>query len=325
MTEYYAVTNLDEAINRTKKLLWPPHKGIWIRIAIIVLFFGGGIINPIKIDGGDIADLQNGKLLYPSALSGYLDIIVTLMVGICIVGLLYVIISSIFQFVFVDCLSSGKILLARPFKVRIGKGIHLFGFYLLLFLIIILCIITLTVLLIIPACTNGIPDLIPLLVLLIETLILLFFLMTPVWILAILTADFVVPIMIVDNIGVIAGWRRVIQLYHGRWIEAGIYTGIKIFITVLTGLILGTMVFLISIPLGFVSAISMSASDKLLINHDPGLTPLIFGTIAVFLISLFLLVPVITFFRYYSLAVLRDLSPEYNLLPANQVTGYKSD
>jgi hypothetical protein len=286
-----------------------------------VLFLGGGIINPIKIDDGNMTDFQFAKFLYPSALSGYLDIIITLMVGVCIAGLLYVIISAIFQFVFVDCLSSGKILLARPFKVRIGKGIHLFGFYLLLFLIIILCIIALTILLIIPACTNGIPDLIPLLVLLIETLILLFFLMTPVWILAILTADFVVPVMIVDNIGVIAGWRRVIQIYRGRWIEAGIYTGIKIFITVLTGLILGTMVFLISIPLGFVSAFSMSTGETLLVNHGPELIPLILGTIAVFLISLFLLVPVITFFRYYSLAVLRDLSPEYNLLPANQVSG----
>ncbi len=325
MTEYYAVTNLDEAINRTKNLLWPPHKGIWIRIAIIVLFLGGGIINPIKIDDGNMTDFQFAKFLYPSALSGYLDIIVTVMIGIGFIGLFYVIISAIFQFVFVDCLSSGKILLARPFKLRIGKGIHLFGFYLLLFLIIILCIIILTILLIIPACTNGIPDLIPLLVLLIETLVLLFFLLTPVWIIAILTADFVVPVMIVDNTGVISGWRRVTQIYRGRWIEAGIYTGIKIFITVLTGLILGTMVFLISIPLGFVSALSLSASENFLVNHGPGFIHLILGTIGIFLISLFLLVPVITFFRYYSLAVLRDLSPEYNLIPADHVSGQGSD
>lgn len=314
LNQYYAATNIDEALDRTKHLLWPPRTGIWIRIAIIALFLGGGIINPLRTDKLHLSGINNSGIPGPAALSGYMDLILTVTIGICVAGLIYVVISSILQFVFVDCLSSGTILLTRTFRLRWGKGLHLVGFYVVLLFIILLCTFGLAALLIIPAFASGFPDMVTLLILVIEILILLLIILIPVWIIAILTADFVVPVMIVDEIGIIAGWKRVYRLFNGRWIEAGIYTSLKILIIFITGVALGAIVFIISIPMGIISAIGTIGTNTSPVFDPAGLFTLALGTVAIFLISLILLVPVITYFRYYSLTVLRDLDTGYNLL-----------
>ena len=41
MDSYSAITTIDEAFERTVSLLWPPHPGVWLRIALIALFLGG--------------------------------------------------------------------------------------------------------------------------------------------------------------------------------------------------------------------------------------------------------------------------------------------
>ncbi|PWR73790.1 DUF7544 domain-containing protein [Methanospirillum lacunae] len=305
-------TVIDEALTRTWNLLWPLRPGVWIRLAIIALFLGGVVINPFKTDTGlsKITDISS-----PAAVSGYMDILITLAAGIIVTGAIYVMISSILQFIFVDCLSSGNIQLTRTMRLRWGKGIRLVGFYLVLLLVILITMIFLMIQILIPGMQGGYFDLIRFLILLIETLLISLIVLIPVWIIAILTGDFVVPVMIVDDSGIISGWNKTIRLFSGRWREAGIYTGLKILLIFVTGIILGIVIFLISIPLGLINmAISIGSG----LTPDQGNSEIIMfgaGTGVMILISLFLLVPVITFFRYYSLAVLRDLDPDYNLLP----------
>ncbi|HWQ64462.1 MAG TPA: hypothetical protein VN429_08590 [Methanospirillum sp.] len=305
-------TVIDEALTRTWNLLWPPHPGVWIRLAIIALFLGGVVINPLKTDTtlSRTVDISS-----PAAFAGYMDLLMTLFAGIVVAGVIYVVISSVLQFIFVDCLSSGNIQLTRTLRLRWGKGIRLVGFYLVLLLVILITMLFLMIQILIPGMQGGYFDLMRFMILLIETLLASLIVLIPVWVIAILTADFVVPVMIVDDSGIISGWKRIIRLFSGRWREAGIYTGLKILLIFVTGIILGIVIFLISIPLGLINmAISIGAG----LTPDQGNSGIVMfgaGTGAMILISLFLLVPVITFFRYYSLAVLRDLDPDYNLLP----------
>jgi hypothetical protein len=319
MTHHSALAAIDEAFDRTKTLLWPPKFGVWIRITIIALFLGGGVANPFKTGDVQWSSVQELSLAGPLTITENLELIVAITIGLLVAGLIYVIISAIFQFIFVDCLSSGKILLTRTFSLRWRKGLQLVCFYLVLLLIICVCAIATSVLIIIPALTTG-TDIIGVLISIIITLILLLILLIPVWIIAVLTADFVVPVMIVDDTGIISGFRQVFYLFHSRWFEVGIYIALKILLMFGCGIILGALIFLVSIPLGLTGAILTIGTINLIYPDTLGNIILVgMGTIAMILISLLLLVPVVTFFRYYSLAVLRDISPKYNLLPAHDL------
>lgn len=316
MTTHLALTTIDEAIERTLQLLWPPKKGIWIRIALIVLFLGGGLISPPNMENFSFS--STGVLpMSPDHLGDQMDLMLTVVSGIVVAGLLYVMVSAIFQFVFVDCLSSGNVTLADPFRLRWRKGMHLLGFYLVLLLIMLICMVFLTFWFLGPVLNSGNPDILSLLIAVVQMLILLFIILIPVWIAAILTADFVVPVMITDDAGIILGWFRVIDLFSGRWIEAGIYTGLKILLIVVSGMIIGVVAFLISLPWSF-GLFSGSIESDLSGSGSSALLGLLAGTILIFLVSLFLLVPVLTFFRYYSLVVLRTLDSRYDLLSQRQ-------
>jgi len=307
------ISSIDEAMNRTWNLLWPPRTGVWIRLAIIALFLGGVVINPIKTE-----TTQTGvpvSLSCPATITGYTDLLMTLAAGLMIAGVIYVVISSLLQFIFVDCISTNIIILTRTIRLRWGKGIRLVGFYLILLLIILVSMIVLTLMILVPGMQAEDFNLARYMILIIETLLALLIVLIPVWVFAILTADFVVPVMIIDDCGIIAGWRRIIRLFSGRWMDAGIYTGLKILLIFISGIIIGIIIFLISIPLGLVGAIVSVGTGVTQAMAPEGILMIIAGTGAMILVSLFLLVPVITFFRYYSLAVLRDLDQRYNLLP----------
>lgn len=305
-------TIIDEALTRTWSLLWPPHPGIWIRLAIITLFLGGAVINPLKTDTTLTRTID---ITSPGVVSDYMDLLLTIAAGIIVVGIIYVVISSVLQFIFVDCLSSGNIQLTRTLRLRWGKGMRLVGFYLILLLVILGTMLFLIIQILLPGIQGGHFDIVRFMLLLIETLLVSLIVLIPIWVIAILTADFVVPVMIVDDSGIISGWKRIIRLFSGRWMDAGIYTGLKILLIFVTGIIIGLAVFLISIPLGLINTAITLGSGLTLDHGNIGIVLLGAGTGAMILISLFLLVPVIAFFRYYSLVVLRDLDPDYNLLP----------
>nr|WP_319540527.1 hypothetical protein [uncultured Methanospirillum sp.] len=304
---------IDEALNRTRTLLWPPRTGVWIRLAIIALFLGGVVVNPLRTDT-TLAGVPVG-MPGPEAITEYANLVVTLAAGLFVAGVIYVVISSLLQFIFVDCLSTNTILLTRTLKLRWGKGIRLVGFYIFLLLIILISMIILTLMILVPGMQTGRFDLARFMILIIETLLALLIVLIPVWIMAILTADFLVPVMIVDDCGILAGWKRMIGLFSGRWMDVGIYTGLKILLIFISGMILGVVIFLISIPLGLLGAVASVGSGLTSMQNPAGIITLGVGTGAMILISLFLLVPLITFFRYYSLVVLRDLDPAYDLLP----------
>ncbi|WP_243669844.1 hypothetical protein [Methanoculleus chikugoensis] len=44
--DMYAFSRLDGAFQRTKSLLWPIRWGVWLRLALIALFVGGGVSLP---------------------------------------------------------------------------------------------------------------------------------------------------------------------------------------------------------------------------------------------------------------------------------------
>ncbi|MDD1728380.1 MAG: hypothetical protein LUQ50_04825, partial [Methanospirillum sp.] len=138
MPHHYATSAMSEAIDRTIFLLWPPKSGIWIRVAIIALFLGGGMVNPIRTDPVSGSGAPCFGIPGSIVLSDFSDLVYTITLGILIAGFIYVMISAVFQFIFVDCLSTNTILLTRTLHIRWKQGLRLVGFYLFLLALILI-------------------------------------------------------------------------------------------------------------------------------------------------------------------------------------------
>ncbi|MDD4253609.1 MAG: hypothetical protein PHT74_10760, partial [Methanoculleus horonobensis] len=188
----YAFSRLDGAFQRTKSLLWPVRWGVWLRLALIALFVGGGVSLP-NTSGYNFeeGDLPPGVM---ESLPEIAPLIVAFILIVLAIALVWWIIGTVLQFVFVDMLRTGDIHIRPFFGERLGKGVRLFLFQVGLSLILILAMMAF-ILMLIGIGGAGIGGAAFILVFIPFILIaaLLF------GIVFLLTTDFVVPIMIHED------------------------------------------------------------------------------------------------------------------------------
>ncbi|WP_220682081.1 DUF7544 domain-containing protein [Methanofollis formosanus] len=312
--DLYAFSAIDAAISRTKSLLWPFNAGVWLRLAVIALFIGGaGGFNPFSYNFGG-AD-QFDQAAVPADL-GLSDPTILLIVGaVLLLSLLFLYLGSVFQFVFVDCLSSGEISLSRTFGMRTGKGLRLFLFQLLLILLLIAAMVLLVMLFIVPAATVGNASILVGLIVLIPAILLLAILFGVVFL---FTTDFVVPVMVAEDCGVIAGWKKVWGFLVADLKNAAVYLITRFVLGIVVGIAMFILVLLVllivGIPLGGIALLAMAlVGDAALALF---ILLLVIGMLIAIPLLLLVQVPFVTFFRYYALLVLREFSPEHDLLAA---------
>lgn len=134
------------------------------------------------------------------------------------------------------------------------------------------------------------------------------------------TIDFVVPIMIKEDCGVIEGWRHLLRTLSNQWIQALVYLIVRVLAGIGAGIAMTLIAlitfFIIAIPfviIGFLLhlLLAFSASFLLLL-----LIPFIIIAVPAMLL---ITVPFITFFRTYSLKVLAKLSGKYAILPEGAI------
>ncbi|TAJ44787.1 DUF7544 domain-containing protein [Methanofollis fontis] len=312
---FYAFDAIDDAISRTKTLLWPFRAGVWFRLALIALFvggFGGGFnIFSYNLDSGP----DMGMPLDP----GVSMALVLALIGIVLLlALIFLMIGSILQFVFVDCLSSGTVSLSRTFGLRSGKGLRLFLFQFGLMLLIFAAIALLALILIFPAGMTGTPNVVFFLLMLPVLLVLAII----VGVVMMLTIDFVVPVMIRDDCGVITGWRRVWGFVRADLKNTAVYVVFKFVLGIVVGLIVLLLALLvlavIAVPLLVVGAAAMYIMNGAVLPFY--LLLLGIGVLIAIPFLLLVQVPFVTFFRYYSLGVLSSFTPDYDLLPPGEAS-----
>jgi hypothetical protein len=309
--DLFAFDTLDETLKRTKDLLWPVRWGIWLRLAVIAFFVGGGFSSPNF----------NYSTPAPQGMPGISPDILPLLVGVIalvlIVALVFWLVSTTVQFVFVDCLKTGEFSLARFFRERFGKGVRLFAFQVALILLLII-ILAAAFLVGFGGAVIGAPNFLAIIgvILLLLPVILIFGLVMG------LTIDFVVPIMIRDDSGVIAGWKRLWPIMASQAWQTIAYIVVRVILNIVAAIALIILILLaaiiIAIPfvlagLAFYSA-SMFSPDWIMANLAA-----IIGLVVIYLIifipvSLLIQVPFVTFFRHYSLFVLGRLAPAYDLV-----------
>lgn len=307
--DYHAFSAFEGAVSRTKALLWPFNLGVWLRLAVIAFFiggFGGGSNYSFPNRGGqDVGSMPDVFGLAPTTL-------LLIVAALIVLALVFTYIGSVFQFVFVDCLTSGRVSLSRTFRERMGPGFSFFLFEVLMVFLFIAVIIGLAVFGVVTGIFSGVQYVVGLLVLLPVLLLLALI----VGVVLILTVDFVVPVMIADTCGIAEGWRRVYGLLRADLKNAAVYVIAKVVLALVAGLIMGILslivLAIIGVPLFIVALLAG------LFANGPAVGALVLLVIVGILIALpFLLllqVPFVTFFRFYSLDVLRRFSPEHDLL-----------
>lgn len=131
-----------------------------------------------------------------------------------------------------------------------------------------------------------------------------------------LTTDFVVPIMLLQQVGLFRGWARFVEVGRSEWRQYGAYVPIRVILEIAIGIVfaivvaiyLVAIVVVIGLPLGFVFGVVLGLSGVLLVVG-------ILAIVAVVGMA-GLIVPFHTYLRYYSLLVLSDTDPRLDLVGA---------
>ena len=312
LDDYYAASGIDSAIEHTKSLLWPVNLGIWLRLAVISFFVGGSQGFDIFRYTSQIADPST------TATTGDLDLlfqnpglVMGIIAGVFLLVVIVGIVGSAFQFVFVDCLSSGKILLSRTFWQRIGKGARLFAFIFGVLLLFIAAFVALLMLIFIPLGETGLNLLTVLAI--ITGMLLIIVLILLLWLIILFTTDFVVPVMTKEDCGVFKAWGICWQMLWAEWKQAAFYAIARLILTICTGIVIMILMvialIILGIPFLIAGVMAMALSEVM------AAVLLILFVILAIPVSLLISVPFNTFFRYYALDVLGRFSPEYRLLP----------
>ena len=309
--EMYAFSRLEGAIHRTKSLLWPFKWDVWLRLAIIALFVGGGISMPnlfqYQFDGSDFAAGTIGST--PTVVA---TVVLVILAVVLVLALIWAFIGATMRFVFVDMLSTGNIRIRRFFRDRFGKGVRLFVFEIALTAAMFIAMIVSAFLVFGFWGTNAAA---PLLLLLLIPLALIAAILFGLVLL--LTTDFVVPIMVSEDCGVIEGWRQLIGVISSQLWQTVVYVITRFVLGLVAAIAQAILVIIallvIAIPfvlIGIVFLAALQGGDRILLLAL-GVPYLIIAIPVALLIA----VPFVTFFRYYALLVLEGLRPEYQLLP----------
>lgn len=330
---WYAVDAVDDAIDATRRFLFPFSLVRWTKLAIIALFIGGssasGNVSNLPSLGGELngpispetGQVPTASGLVPSGIPPIsTELLVAFAAGIAGFAVIVTIVSTVLKFVFYDALRTDEVLLWRPFKRRFLQGIRL-----LLFQIVV------SVLIFAPFAIAGYglyvtePQ-IPSRVALLTAAALLLLLAFLFWILLLrFTDDFVVPIMVLENQTVLGAWSRFWPTLTAEWVQFLVYLVVYFFLALGIGIgqsivtiILGGIVVALGAIVGLV-VVGILGGFAAALESVIGLALLAILVVVVILALAVVILPirvlVLTYLTGYQLAVLGGANDSFMLLP----------
>jgi hypothetical protein len=317
-----AVDVIGPAFEHTKQQLFRPF-GIaqWAKLAFVGLLAGemssGGCSSPNfnRPSRGAVVPHLPGQLLHMQNPMLYAGLIAVLVVAALFLFILFLYISSVMRFVLFDSVVAKRCEIGRSWNHRQGAGVRYFVWK-LLFTFVTAAV--LVILIGIPAAfafasgwfrhpKQHVAELIFGGILLFFIVLAWFFLSLAV---QVLTKDFVIPQMALENLGPLQAWRRLLPMIDAEKGGYAGYLGMKLVLNIAAAIMIGIIsliaILLLLIPAGGIGVIAV------LIGKTAGLTfnlytisltvifAFIFIAIVVYVIAL-ISVPAIVFFPAYSI------------------------
>lgn len=322
-----ALDRLEDAFDATKGFLLPFDAGTWVRLALMAFFVGGTggwFSSGFNTGGGGNGGTGGGGIpidrigdAFDPFLTTRIGLLVVVLVAIAIlVGLLFLYVGSVMEFVLVEALVTREAVVRERFSARRWQGTLLFVFRLVLGLVVLLFVGAAVAL---GLALQG-PGIRVLALLLAIPVLLVVGLVAAV--VNGFTTVFVVPIMLEDRCGVLDGWRRLWPALTDQLDEFGVYLVLSVVLGGIGGTLVATVVGLVGLvlflPVGLLGvAALLSGGGPVLLLLVP--VVVVVG-LALAAIGAVVSVPVLTFLRYYALLVLGDTT-EYDLLGASGTDG----
>jgi hypothetical protein len=317
-----AIDAIGPAFQHTKvQLLRPFRAAQWAKLALVG--FLAGELSSGGCNGGNFkmpTGSTGGHGSLGSVLPGIAPALVALLIALLIVGgivfwILFAYISSVMRFILFDSIVTKRCEIGRSWSRRHGDGLRLFVWQILFTLAMG---VGLAVLIGIPAAFafavgwlhNARQHLLPLILggMLVFFAVMGFIVLSLV--VHVLTKDFVVPQMALEQIGAIAAWRRLLHMLNADKSSYAGYLGLKIVMAIGASVVVGIVIFIVLlvflIPVGGFGVIAV------MVGKTAGLTwnlytitlAIVLGCIVLavllYVVSL-ISVPAIVFFPAYSI------------------------
>jgi hypothetical protein len=319
-----AADSITLAVEHTKRQLFKPFRiGQWTKLAFVGMLAGELGANgcnrgsfPTNTRAPHPGSGIPGTLgIDPALLAALGALLAVLVVAAIAVGIILMYVSSVMRFVLFDSILARECHIRWSWSRRLGPGWRYFAWRLLY---IVLAAAGVAVLIALPAALAHArgwfrePQAhLPALILggiFLCVVFFVFFVATAV--IFVLTKDFVVPQMALENIDTVEGWRRLWSMMQADMGAYAAYLGMKILLSIVAAiligigtLILGLIIVLPSVGLGILAVLSGKAAG-LTWNAETITLAIVVGCVllAVFLYLVSLIaVPAIVFFPAYSM------------------------
>ena len=351
---WYAFDAVDDALDATRNFLFPFSWGRWLRLAVIVFFLGGGtglngvtnIPSSVPSDGGPtpgpgpgpspapgpspslselLAPLSDATGLSPDAL---VLVGAAFLVAIVLFVVVSIVASSVMPFVFVDALRTNEVHVRGPFKQRFWKGIRFLLFQLAVALLFVapfaLAVALLVVLNPNTAALDsflagfGLAGLLGLFAVAVVAFVVFGLLLG-------FTEQFVVPVMIATDSGVISSWRQFWPTLRSEWKQFLVYLFVRFVLqlgvgiaTFIVGGILAAIVVVVALLVGLV-VVGAFGGLNAAVGSVAGVVALVvlgvLTVLALLVVSLPIKILVQSYFTAYELSVLGAANDRFALLP----------
>lgn len=334
----YATERIDDAVSLTRSLLFPVEWRLWAKLAVVGAFVaagsgGGGALSSVTNlpstagSVGSVPDVRFdfGEVVLPEGVF----VVGALLVGLVILlGLAVAAAGAVMEFVFVEALASGRVRIGAWFRRYARRGLRLFAFRLVLGAIATVLVGGTALALFWPEVstvlsggeiTAGAASLLArgFAVVALGLVVVLTVGLTHG-----MTTEFVVPVMMRRDCGVLAGWRRFWSTLRSQLTQYAVYLlvgfALRVGTAVGAGIVISILAAVILIPFAVVGlglGLGALAGGVLSVGLIVGLFVLAAGyVLALVLVSAAVYVPVRAFHRYLALLVLGDTDADLDVL-----------
>lgn len=320
---FSAIDAISPAFDRAKRQLFQPFRFVfWARMALVALatgeFYGSsgwsGLHFTLPTSRRGPGDFFL-EMVSPQ-LKSLMQFLPWILIGLPLLiaaVFLWVYVSSVFRFVLFDCVLTGHCLIKEEWRQRQSQGAQFFLWRICLGLafvavLAILCGIAIVGLISTGAFAHPRQHIVLLIFGGVGAFLALACLIILTVLAALFARDFVVPVMALENVGIIDGWRRVIAMLKT---EKGAYVGyvlMKIVLVVGCAIIFGALtllavlIFLIPLSVAGYGVYSYAKAAGLLWNFFAIALGVIFAgaaVAAIFYVIAFVSAPAMVFFQSY--------------------------